>query len=116
MKSLLKYVPGVFLFLLCFSAAFMAVPAQAEDGVYVLNATLVSAEMGDEENSSTITLIIYDGSEARLSVTEYSSFYALSELTFAELVEYFMGHSVIVEFIVYEYEYFLVHCQVVLFM
>jgi len=120
MKSLAKYVPGVLLFLLCFSAAFMAAPAQAENGVYVLNATLVSAELGDEENPGTITLIIYDGSEAHLSVTEYSSFYAFGELTFAELVENFMGNRVAVEFIVYEYgygyEYVLVHCQVIVLM
>ena len=116
MKSLLKYVLGACLFLSCFSAVLAA---GDEIVVYEVPAVLIGAEIGNEFTPPFITVMTEAG-EAIVWVIEESLFFQNRRqyawqpadvlLTFAQFAEQHMGEMVILEFIVYEDEYFVVAC------
>ena len=118
MKPLLKkYVLSVLLFLFCFSGVLTAAPALAADeDIYMLFAIFAGADMGNEERAPTITIIVESG-EVDLWVVEDSLFIASGEaVTLAQFAEQFIGQQVMIEFIAYGDEYFLVECTLILTM
>jgi len=116
MKSLkkhVKYVFAAFLFLFCFSAVLI-MPAQAADeDTYVLVAVFAGADIGNEETAPTVTIMLEDGSEVDLWVTENSRFIGIGNTTLAQFAEEFVGQMAIIEFVVYGDEYILVECTLI---
>jgi len=113
MKPLFKLALAAFLFLFCLLAALPATAAPDEEA-YVLMAVFAGADMGSEERAPSITIMIDDGSEVNLLVTEETLFFGTGEATLEQFIELFVGQQVNIEFVVRDDEYFVLECWLIL--